>query len=92
MNESNSSGRPLVLALVSLLALTGLTFGLHFAPLGGPLGITVALVIAATKVSIVGAVFMELRGSTGALRVVVGVSIGFVALLCLGVMGDIALR
>lgn len=92
MHEANHSGRPLVLALVCLLVLTGLTFGLHFAPLGGPLGILVALVIAATKVSIVGAVFMELRGSAGALRVVVGVSIGFVALLCLGIIGDIAMR
>jgi hypothetical protein len=64
MNETNHSGRPLV----------------------------VALVIAAVKVSIVGAVFMELRGSTGALRVVICVSIGFVALLCLGVIGDIAMR
>lgn len=92
MNEGNHSGRSLVLALVSLLVLTGLTFGLHFAPLGGPLGIAVALVIAAVKVSIVGAIFMELRGSAGALRVVIAVSIGFVALLCLGVIGDIALR
>jgi caa(3)-type oxidase subunit IV len=92
MNEANHSGRPLVLALVCLLVLTGLTFGLHFAPLGGPLGIVVALAIAAVKVSIVGAVFMELRGAPGALRVVVGMSIGFVALLCLGIIGDIAMR
>jgi caa(3)-type oxidase subunit IV len=92
MNDANHSGRPLVIALVCLLALTALTFGLHFAPLGGPLGIVVALAIAAVKVSIVGAVFMELRGSEGALRVVVGMSIGFVALLCLGIIGDIAMR
>ena len=86
------SGAKYVFALIALLALTGLTFGLHFAPLGGSLGITIALVIAATKVSIVATIFMELRDSSPSTRLVAIVSVGFVLLLCLGVMGDVGFR
>ena len=85
-------GKPLVLALLALLALTGLTFGLHFAPLGGSLGAIVALAIAGTKVAIVGLVFMELRESMVATRVVALTSVAFVALLCLGISGDVLFR
>lgn len=87
-----TSGRRYVLALVALLLLTGLTFGLHFAPLGGVLGVSVALLIAAVKVGIVAAVFMELRDAFAATRLVAAVSVAFVALLCLGIVGDVAFR
>jgi caa(3)-type oxidase subunit IV len=85
-------GRPLVFALIALLALTALSFGLHFAPLGGRLGAIVALAIAGTKVTVVALVFMELRASMVATRVVAVTSVAFVALLCLGIAGDIAFR
>jgi caa(3)-type oxidase subunit IV len=87
-----ASGRPYVLALLGLLAFTALSFGLHFAPLGGGLGAAVALAIAGAKVAIVGLVFMELRESLAATRMVALVSVGFVALLCLGILGDVAFR
>ena len=87
-----TSGRRYVLALIALLLLTALTFGLHFAPLGGALGISVALLIAAVKVGIVAAVFMELRDAFAATRLVAAVSVAFVALLCLGIVGDVAFR
>lgn len=87
-----TSGRRYVLALIALLLLTALTFGLHFAPLGGSLGVSVALVIAAVKVGIVAAVFMELRDAFAATRLVAAVSVAFVALLCLGIVGDVAFR
>lgn len=87
-----ASGARYVWALLALLALTALTFGLHFAPLGGGLGAAVALTIAGAKVAIVGIVFMELRESLAATRIVALVSVGYVALLCLGVLGDVALR
>ena len=88
----HAPGKPLVLALVGLLALTGLSFGMHFAPLGGTLGALVALGIAGVKVCIVAFVFMELRESLPATRVVAVTSVAFVILLCLGIAGDIAYR
>ncbi|HTL32021.1 MAG TPA: cytochrome C oxidase subunit IV family protein [Kofleriaceae bacterium] len=87
-----TSGRRYVLALIALLLLTALTFGLHFAPLGGTLGVSVAMLIAAVKVGIVAAVFMELRDAFAATRLVAAVSVAFVALLCLGIVGDVAFR
>jgi len=87
-----ASGARFVYALLGLLALTALSFGLHFAPLGGGLGAVVALAIAGAKVSIVGIVFMELRESLAATRIVALVSLGFIALLCFGIVGDVAFR
>lgn len=86
-----SSGAPYVAALVGLLCLTGLSFGLHFAALGAA-GTAVALSIAAVKVLIVALVFMELRESMTTTRLVAAVAVVFVALLCLGVVGDVAFR
>lgn len=86
-----STGVPYVLALVGLLALTGLSFGLHYVPLG-QLGALIALSIAAAKITIVGVIFMELRESMAATRMIALVSVAFVALLCLGIAGDVAFR
>jgi caa(3)-type oxidase subunit IV len=87
-----ASGARFVYALLGLLAFTALSFGLHYAPLGGGLGAAVALAIAGAKVAIVGIVFMELRESLAATRMVALVSVGFVALLCFGILGDVAFR
>jgi cytochrome c oxidase subunit IV len=81
----------LIKALVGLLALTALTFGLHFVHMGRA-SIIVALVIASAKVTVVGLVFMELRSSLAATRAVAIVAVVFVALLCLGMTGDVAFR
>ncbi len=86
------SGARFVYALLGLLAFTALSFGMHYAPLGGGLGAAVALAIAGAKVAIVGVVFMELREALAATRIVALVSVGFVVLLCLGVIGDVAFR
>jgi cytochrome c oxidase subunit IV len=85
------SGAPYVYALVALLGLTALTFGLHFVDLG-VLGVAVALGIATAKVTIVALVFMELRHSTTVTRVIAVVAVAFVVLLCLGVYGDVGFR
>ncbi len=90
-HTSASTGVPYVLALVGLLALTGLTFGLHYVPLGAA-GPVIALTIATAKIAIVGIVFMELRESMAATRMIALVSVAFVALLCLGIAGDVAFR
>lgn len=55
-----STGVPYVLALVGLLGLTALSFGLHNVPLGSA-GAVIALSIGAAKIAIVGAALMELR-------------------------------
>jgi caa(3)-type oxidase subunit IV len=86
------TGAPLVLALVALLALTALTFGLHFAGIPDPWSIIVALAIAAAKIAIVAMVFMELREVRGSVAIVAAVTISFVALLCAGIAGDVAFR
>ncbi|HKE16993.1 MAG TPA: cytochrome C oxidase subunit IV family protein [Kofleriaceae bacterium] len=84
-------GRPYVAALVALLGLTGLSFGLHFAGLGA-LGPAAALAIAAAKVLVVATVFMHLRQARAATRLIGLVTVLFVTILCLGILADVALR
>jgi caa(3)-type oxidase subunit IV len=92
VEHPHGSGTKYVLALIGLLAFTALSLGMHFVPLGGIGGAVVALSIAAAKVVIVGLIFMELRESLTATRLIAVVSIAFVALLCLGILGDVAFR
>lgn len=92
LREHPSSGLKYVVALIALLVLTALTFGLHFAPLGGTLGSVATFSIASIKVAIVGLIFMELRESMAATRLIAAVSVVFVVLLCLGIIGDVVFR
>ncbi|HWU87979.1 MAG TPA: cytochrome C oxidase subunit IV family protein [Kofleriaceae bacterium] len=89
--RAHTSGARYVAALIGLLCLTGTSLGLHFAQLGAA-GTFVALAIAAVKVLIVALVFMELIESMAATRFVATVAVVFVALLCLGILGDVAFR
>ena len=52
----------------------------------------IALTIATVKVAIVGMIFMELRESLPATRVIAVVALLFVFLLCLGLLGDVMYR
>jgi cytochrome c oxidase subunit 4 len=90
-HQHPGSGARYAIALIALLCLTALTFGLHYVTVGS-LGIIVALAIAAIKVSIVALVFMELRDSMIATRAVAIVAVMFVALLCLGIFSDVGFR
>ncbi len=90
--REESSGAQYWFALLALLVLTVTSLGLHFANWGGGLGTFVALLIAAIKVTIVAVVFMELRESLPATRLIAVITILFVALLCLGIVGDVAYR
>src|SRR4051812_15516968 len=90
-HEHPGSGAKYVFTLIALLCLTALTFGLHYVTVG-ELGMVVALAIAAIKVTLVALVFMELRESMVATRVVALVAVAFVVLLCLGVFGDVGFR
>jgi cytochrome c oxidase subunit 4 len=83
--------RAYILTWVGLLALTGLTFGLSFAPLGG-FDIPVALTIAALKATLVAVFFMHLYEQRGVSRLVLAVSAVFVALLVSLLAADVATR
>lgn len=85
------SGAKYVYALIALLCLTALSFGLHYVAVG-ELGTVVALTIAAAKVAVVAIVFMELRESMVATRAVAIVAVVFVVFLCLGVFADVGFR
>ena len=80
-----------LVALIALLLLTGVSFGLSYVPLGAA-GPVIALVIAGIKVLVVGAIFMHLREAVFATRLVGVVTIFFIALLCLGIYADIGFR
>lgn len=89
-------GRPLgaagkqLLALGVVLALQYVSLGLHFVGFDGyPV---VALVIAGIMVVISASVFMDLRSSLPATRLVAVLAVLFLALLCLGVAGDVGFR
>lgn len=79
-------------ALVAILGLQYLSFGLHYVALPGAGNIVVPLIIAAVMVVVSAMVFMELRRSSALARVIAVVAVLFVALLCLGVAGDVAFR
>lgn len=79
-----------LLALGVVLVLQYLSLGLHFLGFGGyPV---VALVIAGLMVVISASLFMDLRSSLPATRLVAVLAVLFLGLLCLGVAGDVAFR
>lgn len=83
-----SSGRPYVLAWLALMVFTLLSFGAHYLPLGR-FATAVALLIALVKALVVLVVFMHLRREPMSIRVVAGLNIAWVALLCGGIALDI---
>jgi cytochrome c oxidase subunit 4 len=83
------SGRPYVIAWLGLLALTLLSFGAHYLPLG-PFGTALALAIALLKALVVLVVFMHLRREPLSIRCVAALNLAWVALLCAGVALDVA--
>lgn len=85
------SGKNYVQALVVLLLLTAVSWGVAHVPLG-PLGPAVALGIAGGKALIVLFVFMHLLEQGFVMRLVVMVAIIFIIILCLGIVADVAYR
>ena len=81
----------LLVALLALLALTATSWGLSRVALGAA-GPAIALSIAAVKALIVAVAFMHLRHAGTATRVAAVVTILFIALLCLGIVADVAVR
>jgi cytochrome c oxidase subunit 4 len=85
------SGLALLLAFVALAGLTGATWALAHAPLGGA-HVPVALGIATVKAGVVAAVFMEARHAPMAGRAAAIVCLAFIAMLCAGLAVDVVLR
>jgi cytochrome c oxidase subunit 4 len=86
-----ASTRPLVVTFVALILLTAISYGVsHFSFGWGSTAI--ALLIAAVKAGLVLYAFMELPMASTPARIVVLVTLSFIALLCAGVIGDIGVR
>lgn len=83
--------RRLLLALLALAVLTTLSFLLSNVELGGA-NMPIALGIAAIKACVVAAFFMELPHASRPAWILVGVTLGFIALLCAGTVADVAMR
>ena len=91
MSEEHAGSLRYVAVWVALLGLTGLSFGLSYAPLGR-WEVTVALLIAVTKATLVGLFFMHLIEQRLTTALVALVTVVWIALLCLGVASDVAFR
>jgi len=79
-----------LLVLGVVLVLQYISLGLHFFGFDGYS--IVALVIAGIMVVLSASVFMDLRWSLPATRLVAALAVLYLALLCLGVTGDVAFR
>jgi cytochrome c oxidase subunit IV len=86
-----ASGRSLVIVLLALLVLTLLSWAVSNLALGAA-SMPIALLIAAVKAGLVATWFMELPLAATPARVIVVVTISFIALLCAGTVSDVALR
>lgn len=82
------TGRALVLTFIALIALAAISW--VAATLGTGTG--VALSIAALKALAIALVFMELGRAHAVDRIIAVVAVGFVVLLCLGAVADVAFR
>ncbi len=88
LHAQQASGRAYVVAWLALMAFTLLSFGVHFLPLGR-FATAVALLIALVKALVVLIVFMHLRREPTSIRVVAGLNLAWVALLCGGIALDV---
>jgi caa(3)-type oxidase subunit IV len=88
-DEPSPAGYVLVWGV--LIALATVTLIASRAIAGGA-GVALAVAIAAAKAALIAAWFMHLARGRPALRVTFAVGLGFVVVLVLGVLGDVALR
>jgi cytochrome c oxidase subunit 4 len=88
---SHASGRPVVLTLIALLVLTLISWGISNFALGWA-SMVVALAIAALKAGLVVYWLMELPLAATPARIIIIVTISFIALLCAGTVADVSFR
>jgi hypothetical protein len=81
-----------IVVFVVVLALQYASFGLHYADFAYGGHVVFPLVIAGIMVALSAIFFMELDRAPPAARIVAVLGVMFLALLCLGVAGDVALR
>jgi len=91
MRSEIVSARAYVLTALALLALTALTIGVAFLPLG-PWHSLVALGIAATKALIIALVFMHLRSSPPTVRLTAAAGLFWLAIMLAGTLDDVVTR
>ena len=89
--HGGSGARRLVLALVALVTLTAISWGMAHVHLGRA-STFIAVAIAAVKAVIVAVAFMEVTRASTTARIVALVTVTFIALLCAGVVADIEFR
>jgi cytochrome c oxidase subunit IV len=90
-HEGRHSAVPYVVVWIALLLFTALTYTTGTAHLG-KWALPIALGIAATKSALVALIFMHLKDSSGATRLVFVTSLIFVALLLFFTVADVATR
>jgi cytochrome c oxidase subunit IV len=90
-HAEHHSAIPYVVVWLVLLFFTGLTYFTGKAHLGG-WALPIALAIATIKSSLVAIIFMHLRESSGATRLVFVTALVFVGLLLLFTVADVATR
>lgn len=86
-----ASGAAYVLAWVALVVLTIATYVISFASMGA-LDIVVSLVIAVIKSAFVVVIFMHMKETRAAPRFAAFAAVLFIALICLGIVADVATR
>jgi caa(3)-type oxidase subunit IV len=91
MTSTEPSARGYLLLWLALLALVSLAL-LVPRVLDGSAALAASLVIAFVKIGLVAGGFMHLAAGRALHRLVLAVGLGFVVLLVLGVVGDIAAR
>ncbi len=90
MSETHASSiKSYVMVIASLAVLTGLTVLLSYLHLPHNVAIPLAMLIAATKVTLIASVFMHLKGENKAIYWLVFAGVFFVAVLVLALIPDI---
>jgi cytochrome c oxidase subunit 4 len=90
-HDAHHSAAPYFVVWVALLVFTAITYATGTAHLG-KWALPIALAIATTKSALVALIFMHLRESSGATRLVFVTSLIFVALLLFFTVSDVATR
>lgn len=90
-NEHDKEVRTYLMVFASLGVLTLMTVGVAYMNLPGSMGVIIALLIAVTKATLIGAFFMHLREEGKFINFSIGVCLMLVMVLLVFVMPDIGL-
>lgn len=85
----SSEVRGYLMVFAALTVLTGMTVGVSYVDLPGSMGVIIALLIAVSKATLIGAFFMHLRDEGKFINFSIGICLLLVMVLLLFVMPDI---